>query len=271
MFKRNDKYEVNLRIGKCDYMRFSPAQTSTMNTAKSQIYINIPQEDSVISLLNSYLDLNIEVIKKAGNSRYAIGNDIRLVKLGPIALFSIFKLRTSCGKNLEGFGHAHLVSSNCKLIISAEDTDNLSICFDWDRRRRRDEVTNNDKIREKYHLRIMLKEVFGFAKPQEKATYGLGKELTLTRGIDDANLDKAVGDADARIKTVYIQWCVPHYATSIPQRAIVFEKFLSKTPTELRYIGRSVSMKEVINQNLWNFKLGSQKSMNGPIRIAIGF
>ena len=30
-------------------------------------------------------------------------------------------------------------------------------------------------------------------------------------------------------------------------------------------------MKEVINQNLWNFELGSQESMNVPIWIIIGF
>ena len=36
----------------------------TINTPTSQIYINIPREDSVISLLNSYLEINFEVIKR---------------------------------------------------------------------------------------------------------------------------------------------------------------------------------------------------------------
>ena len=88
MFKLNENYEVDRRILKCDYIRYSPAETSTLNTPNSQIYINIPREDSVISLLNSYLDLNFEVIKKADNSRYANGNDIRLNNLAPIDLFS---------------------------------------------------------------------------------------------------------------------------------------------------------------------------------------
>ena len=110
MFKLNENYEVDRRILKCDYIRYSPAVTSTISTPNSQIYINIPREDSVISFLNSYLDLNFEVIKKADNSRYANGNDIRLVNLGPIALFSNFKLRTSSGKHLQDINHAHLVS-----------------------------------------------------------------------------------------------------------------------------------------------------------------
>ena len=73
--------------------------------------INIPREDSVITLLNSYLDLNLEVIKKADNFRYENGNDIRLVNLGPVALFSNFIITTSSGKHLEDISHAHIVLS----------------------------------------------------------------------------------------------------------------------------------------------------------------
>ena len=51
-------------------------------------------EDSLTSFLNSYLDLKFEVIKKADSSWYANGNDIRLVNLGPTALFSNFQTRS---------------------------------------------------------------------------------------------------------------------------------------------------------------------------------
>ena len=47
MFKLNENYEVDRRILKCDHIRYSPAETSTINTPNSQIYINIPREDSV--------------------------------------------------------------------------------------------------------------------------------------------------------------------------------------------------------------------------------
>ena len=139
MFKLNENYEVDRKILKCDYIRYSPAETSTINTPNSQIHINIPREDSVISLLNSYLDLSLEVIKKDDNSRYANGNDIRLVNLGPIALFNNFKLTTSSGKHVEDISHAHLVSLMYKLITSSQDSNDLSIGFDNSRNRRRDE------------------------------------------------------------------------------------------------------------------------------------
>ena len=60
-----------------------------MNTANSQIYFNIPREGSVISLINSYIDLNFDVVHAATNNRYADDNDIRLVNLGPIAFLII--------------------------------------------------------------------------------------------------------------------------------------------------------------------------------------
>ena len=65
MFKLNERYEVNRNILKCYYIRCSPSEINTINTANSQICIFIPREDSVISLLNSYLDLNFDVLLAA--------------------------------------------------------------------------------------------------------------------------------------------------------------------------------------------------------------
>ena len=64
MFKLNEIYEVDRRIFKCDFFGFSPADRYTKNTPSCQRYIDIPRENSVISLLNSYLELIFEVIKK---------------------------------------------------------------------------------------------------------------------------------------------------------------------------------------------------------------
>ena len=270
MFKLNENYEVDRRILKCDYIRYSPAETSTINTPNSQININVPRKDSVISLLNSFLDLNFEVIKK-DDSRYANASEIKLVNLGPIALFSNFKLTTSSGKHLEDINHAHLVSLMHKLITSSKGSDDLSIGFDRSSARRREEITNNKNVRGKFHLRIMLKDVFGFAEGQEKATYGLGYKLTLTRNKDEAVIDKVAGIADAKIEIDHIHWYVPHYTPSTSEQAVMSKQILNKTPTELRYAERSVFVKEVNNQNLWIFELGSQENMNVPIWINIGF
>ena len=111
----------------CDYIRYSPSEISTINTPNSQIYINIPRENSVISLLNSYIEINFDVIKAATSNRYADTNDIRLINLGPIALFSNYILRTSSAKRLENIDHAHIISLMYKLLSSSRDSDDLSI------------------------------------------------------------------------------------------------------------------------------------------------
>ena len=168
MFKLSERYQTDRRIQKCDYIRYSPSEISTINTANSQIYINIPREDSVISLLNSYLELNSDVLQAASSNRYVDAKDIRVVNLGPIALFSNFKLTTSSGKHLEEICHAHIVSLMYKLLTSSKDSGDLSIGFDRNRGRRKNELTNNKSIKGKYHMRIYLKEIFGFAEHQER-------------------------------------------------------------------------------------------------------
>ena len=88
MFKLNEKYEVKRNILKCDFIRYSPSKTSTINTDNSQIWFRTSREDSVDSLLRSYLDLNFHALQAATNNRYVETKYIRLVNLGPIALFS---------------------------------------------------------------------------------------------------------------------------------------------------------------------------------------
>ena len=222
-------------------------------------------------MLGSYLDLNFEVIKGADISGYGNGNEIRLVNLGPTALFSNFKQTTSSGKHLEDINHSHIVSLIYKLITSGENSDDLFIGFDRSRNRRRDEPAGNRNVKGKYHVRIMLKDVFGFAEHQEKATYGLGYKLTLKRKKDESVIDKAGGIADAKIKIDHIQWYVPHYIPSMQQQSIKSKTILNKTPRELRYVERSVFMKGKNNQSLWKFEMGRQESMNVPIWIIIGF
>ena len=61
ILKPNETYEIG-SVSKCYYIRYSPAEISTMKTANSQTFIKIPREDSGISWLNSYFDLNFDVI-----------------------------------------------------------------------------------------------------------------------------------------------------------------------------------------------------------------
>ena len=97
-------------------------------------------------MLDSYLQLNFEVIKKTDNSRFANRNDLRLTNLGPIALFRNFKMKKSSDKHLEDISHADVASSRFKKITSAKGYNNLSIGFYRDRCRGLDELSYKEVI-----------------------------------------------------------------------------------------------------------------------------
>ena len=172
MFKLNGNNEVDQRILKCVIIRHSHAETSTINTPNSQMYNNIHKEDSVISLLNSCLQTNFEVIRKTDNSKYAKGNEVKLVNLVAFALIINLKLAASSGKHLEDINHATIGCLLYKLLTLSRGSDDLSIGFVRDRRRRQQDLPIIINIKGEYHVRFMLEDGFGLAESQEKATYG---------------------------------------------------------------------------------------------------
>ena len=126
-------------------------------------------------------------------------------------------------------------------------------------------MTNNKNIKGKYHIRNYLKDIFGFAEDHEKATYGLGYKLTLTRNSENAVLKKTNATAIGKVKINSIECYVPLYTASVNEQNISMNPILDKVPTELRYVERSVLMKEVNTQNIWTFELGTHENMNVPI------
>ena len=140
-----------------------------------------------------------------------------------------------------------------KLITSARKTVDLFIGFDRSCDRRKQELTNNKNIKGKYHIGIYLKDIFGSAESCEKGTYGLGYISILTRNTDNAVLNKHNTVNIAKFKINSFEWYVPQYTPRISHNTKISNQFLSKTPTELRYVERSVFMKEVNTQNFWTF------------------
>ena len=222
-------------------------------------------------MLNSYLELNFDVLQAAINNRYVDAIDIRLVNLGPIAFFSNYKLTKSSGKHLEEISHAHIVSLIYKLLTTSKDGEDLSIGYDRDRGGRKSELNNNKNFKGKYHTRIYLKDIFGFAEHQEKGAYGLGYKLTLTRNTDNAVLNKAAATSNGKVKINSLDWYIPHYSPNLEEYGILMIQIKKSTPTLLHYPERSVLMKEVNTQNLWTFELGTQEGINVPMWIFVAF
>ena len=124
-------------------------------------------------MLNSYLDLSFEIIRKADNSRYGDNNVMGPFNFAPIALFSSFILTTSSEKQLEDISQGHIVSLLYKLKTSSKDSNDLSIEIDPRRNRKREELAQIKNMKSSYCLRMMLKDVFRFAECREKPTTAL--------------------------------------------------------------------------------------------------
>ena len=186
-------------------------------------------------------------------------------------MFSSYKLTTSSGKHLEGTSHAHMVSLIIKLITSATNTDRLSIGFHRDRNRRQRDLTNNKNKKGKTRVRVMLKDVFGFAEHQGKAAQGPGYKLTLPRNSDNFVLNEANATNIAGKKIYGIKWYVPHFTLSMEQQKIISKQILSQIPTELQYVERFVFMKDVESRKFETFELGTQEGINVRIWIFVGF
>ena len=169
------------------------------------------------------------------------------------------------GEHLEDISLAHLVSSLSKPITTARDFDDVFIGFDRDRYRRKQELTNTEITKGKYHVRKMLKDVFGFAEHEERASYGLGYKLILTRNGDNCVLIETNATNNAKNKINGFEWYIPQNTPNMEEQKIISQQILGKITTELHYVERSVSMKEVNTRNFWTFKLGTQEGIKVPI------
>ena len=83
------------------------------------------------------------------------------------------------------------------------------------------------------------------------------------------NKDNAINNA--KITNIFIEWYVLHYTPGFPNQATISKQILSKTPTELQYVERSVVMKEVRTQSVWTFELITQEKINVPMWTFVSF
>ena len=147
---------------------------------------------------HNYLELDFNVTHKTGaHARHADGGHIRLVNLGPTALFDKYRLTSSNGKEIEEFEKAHVICLMYKLKSSRSDSDDLSKGFHRSIDTRDRELTNDKTTKGNYHVRIFLNNFFGFAEHQDNCSYGLSYKLTLQGNSDNHFLSHRAGTTQA--------------------------------------------------------------------------
>ena len=77
---------------------------------------------------DSCFELDFNVTHWAGAYAWFAGGDhIRIVTLGPNALFINFRLTSSSGKEIDEIDNAHVICLLYKVISGSRDSDDLSI------------------------------------------------------------------------------------------------------------------------------------------------
>ncbi len=165
LFQINRAVLLDRTLFKKDFRRYYPPSIATINNTNTTLTIDIPREDSYIDLHDSYLKLEIQVVKNADDTLYADGNGICLVNLGPVALFSEATLSNSSQKKLEHVEQVYQATLMHKMLSSGEGE--LMTYFEKDTQdaavvntERRNRLLNNTPEKGTLFVRIPLKDIF---------------------------------------------------------------------------------------------------------------
>ena len=137
-------------------------------------------------------------------------------------------------------------------------------------------MSNNKTTKGNYHVRIYLRDIFGFADYQNNCSYGLGYKLKLQRNSDNHVLSHRAGfNAEnlalgGRVVIEGLSWTVPHYTPNLLNQKLMLGHIVSKAPTDLSFIRRSVYLKVVATENNWTFELGVGHDIEISIYVKVG-
>ena len=216
---------------------------------------------------HSFINVEFQVLEN-DDTRFNDGDEISLVKFGPIALFSEAKLTTSGGKHLEKVDNLHPICLLYKHLTSSQQTSQLMYGFEESTTIRRQELRNKKTEKGTFFVRIKLIDLFGFAD-QEKIPYGLGYTLTLKRNTNNDVIIRGAGVDNAKVVVKDISWYIPHYVPNLENQQLVMDQILNKDPTELYYTERTVFRKDVNTNNNWTFGLG-HSGESTPTFVIVG-
>ena len=135
---------------------------------------NIPREDAFIDIRDSYLEMEVEILKN-DNTRYAVNDDIQPNNLFGISLFRETTLSSSGSKQLERVDNVYLASLMYKLLSDNEE--DMIIVYKKETAAgidttKRNRLLNDTPERGIIFVGVYLKDVFGFVNHTDKITMG---------------------------------------------------------------------------------------------------
>jgi hypothetical protein len=99
MFMIDRTEQLDRSIIKKDFIRYAPSTLTQINSPNAIIRIDVPREDTIINLDDSYLELELQVVKNADDTVYADNDAVSLVNFGHVGIFTEMTLTTSDKKH----------------------------------------------------------------------------------------------------------------------------------------------------------------------------
>ena len=93
----------------------------------------------------------------------------------------------------------------------------------------------------------------------------------MKRNMDNSVLSRNAGTVDGKIDIKDISWFIHHYNPSVIIQDLFNQQILTKMPTEIPYIKRSLCSKHVQKQIEWNFDFGVGGGIDLLIYVIEGF
>ena len=186
----------------------------------------MPREDAYTCLQNSYISLDVEVVKN-DDTRYVDEDQMALVNFGPVASFSEAKLTTSSGKNLGKVDKLHTISILHKLFTSKQQTSELLFGFEESVAIRRLELTNSKTEKGTFFVKNRPTDLFGFSD-QEKRNILLGQYFTLERNKNNDPNKSDNGVDAAKLLIQNIRWFIPHSTPSLKTNNLLWMSYIKK-------------------------------------------
>ena len=181
---------------KSDFVAYRPTSLVAVN-GNAPFNIIIPREDVFADLRDSYLELEVQIVKNADDSLYADGDAIQPNNLFGISLFGEMSLKSFGSKLLESIENVYLASLMYKTISDNEE--DMMIIYKKETTggidtTKRNRLLNDTPEKGTVFVRVYLKDVFGFIAHLDKINYGLGYTLTMKRANSGNSIYRTIAD-----------------------------------------------------------------------------
>ena len=278
-----EKYRVDDSIKSYEYNEYHPTSGSNLNMA-GQITIRIDNEDEFYHPRRSWLLVQGDLVKAAGDALYAVDDLVALTNNGIMYLFSNIKYILG-DQEIESLNHPGFASTMFGMVKQPFDYakgTGLNECWYPDTtavaeagnigfKARQVYIVNKPTPRGSFCFGIKLEDLFGFCEDYDKVIYGMRHSLQLIRRNDDDAIFRPNGVDAGKVNITKISWMMPRVHASDDKKYSLYKIIESKTVLDVAYRQRQCYIKELpaaSTTDIW--RIGVRTAPEKPRYLIIG-